>query len=128
MYNPYFVYGMWGGYVPMIIKEKGDYNLNEDNVKEIKDNKVNNVESEDEWEYAIRKLTCEECFILQGMTKEDVQKARDMGISNSQLYKIAGNGLSCSVIQFIFEHIYKATVDNDYQTTDERMVEAGYGV
>lgn len=38
----------------------------------------------------IRKLLPEECFILMGMTEEDCGKCRDVGVSNSQLYKQAG--------------------------------------
>ena len=38
----------------------------------------------------IRKLTPDECFILQGSTIEDCEKCRAAGVSNSQLYKQAG--------------------------------------
>ena len=78
--------------------------------------------------YAIRKLTPTECFRLQGMNDEDVEKARSLGVSDSQLYKIAGNGLTTTCVQFIGEHVYKATIDPNYETTDERMVKLGYGV
>jgi len=77
---------------------------------------------------AIRKLIPEECFILQGMKKEDVEKCRAVGLSNSALFKIAGNGLIANVIQYIMEHIYKAVINHEYQTTDERMIASGYGV
>lgn len=76
----------------------------------------------------IRKLIPEECFILMGMTAEDCEKCRDVGVSNSQLYKQAGNGLVSNCVQFIMEHLYKAINDNDYKTTDERMVADGYGI
>lgn len=79
-------------------------------------------------EFAIRKLTPEECFILMGMTKEDAEKCRAVGVSNSQLYKQAGNGLITNCVQYIIEHLYKSTVDKTYKTTDEQMVEDGYGV
>ena len=71
---------------------------------------------------AIRKLTPSECFKLQGMTDEDFQKARDLGVSDSQLYKIAGNGLSTTNVQFLMEHLYK-TFKPNFITTDERMAE-----
>ena len=41
----------------------------------------------------IRKLTPRECFRLQTFTDEQFQKAQDAGVSNSQLYKQAGNGV-----------------------------------
>lgn len=76
----------------------------------------------------IRKLTPEECFILQGMTEEDVEKCREVGVSNSQLYSQAGNGLTTTCPQFILEHLYKALSDENYECTDEKMIKNGYGI
>ena len=77
---------------------------------------------------AIRKLTPTEAFRLMNMRDEDVEKCRAMGISNSALYRIAGNGLICSCVQLIMEHVYKAIVNPNYSTTDEKAVADGYGV
>ena len=71
---------------------------------------------------AIRKLTPTECFILQGLTADDVEKCRAVGVSDSQLYKQAGNGLSTNVVQFLMEHLKKAYKPS-YKTTDEIMSE-----
>ena len=79
-------------------------------------------------ELAIRKLTPTECFRLQGMCDEDVEKCRAVGLSNSALFKLAGNGLITTVVEYIMEHLYKAGVDPNYQTTDEKMIADGYGV
>ena len=76
----------------------------------------------------IRKLTPEECFELMGMTKEDCVKARELGVSNSQLYKIAGNGLITNCVQLLMEHLYKTTENPEYECWDEEMVSNGYGV
>ena len=76
--------------------------------------------------FAIRKLIPEECFILMGMTAEDCRKARAVGVSDSQLYKQAGNGLISSKVQFIMQHL-KKMYKPDYITTDEKMVER-YGL
>lgn len=76
----------------------------------------------------IRKLLPEECFELMGMTKEDCVKCRELGVSNSQLYKIAGNGLITNCVQLIMEHLYKATDNPGYECWDERMVKDGYGL
>lgn len=75
----------------------------------------------------IRKLIPEECFRLQGMTAEDCIKARELGVSNSQLYKIAGNGLTSNCVQYIMEHLYKTTIDPNHKCWDEKMIEDGYG-
>lgn len=40
--------------------------------------------------FRIRKLSPSECMVLMGMTREDVEKMKAMGVSNSQIYKIAG--------------------------------------
>lgn len=76
----------------------------------------------------IRKLTPEECFILMGMSVEDCEKCRAVGVSNSQLYKQAGNGLISNCVQYIMEHLYKTLDDPEFTTTDERMLADGYGV
>lgn len=76
----------------------------------------------------IRKLIPEECFILMGMTAEDCIKCRELGVSNSQLYKQAGNGLVSNCIQYIMEHLYKTVDDPNYKCWDERMIDRGCGV
>ena len=69
----------------------------------------------------IRKLTPEECFLLQGLTVEDCQKCRDVGLSNTALYKAAGNGLITNCVALIMEHIYKALYDENYICFDENF-------
>ena len=50
---------------------------------------------------AIRKLTPRECWRLQGFSDEQFDKARKAGISNTQLYKQAGNAVTVDVIERI---------------------------
>lgn len=50
----------------------------------------------------IRKLTPTECFKLMGFTADDCVKASDGGVSNSQLYKQAGNSIVVNVLEAIF--------------------------
>jgi DNA (cytosine-5)-methyltransferase 1 len=49
-------------------------------------------------QYRIRKLTPLECWRLQGFTDEQFEKCKDAGVSDSQLYKQAGNAVTVSVI------------------------------
>ncbi|MDB8678587.1 DNA (cytosine-5-)-methyltransferase [[Ruminococcus] gnavus] len=56
----------------------------------------------------IRKLTPLECFRLMGFDDEDFQKAKEAGISNSQLYKQAGNSIVVDVLFHIFLNLYIA--------------------
>ena len=52
-------------------------------------------------DFRIRKLTPLECFRLQGFTDEQFYKAKNDGVSNSQLYKQAGNSVTVNVIDAI---------------------------
>jgi DNA (cytosine-5)-methyltransferase 1 len=56
----------------------------------------------------IRKLTPLECWRLQDFSDEAHNKARNSGVSNSQLYKQAGNSMSVNVLEMIFRQIEKA--------------------
>ena len=55
----------------------------------------------------IRKLTPLECWRLMGISDEDFYKAKNAGISNSQLYRQAGNGICISVFEAILREIIK---------------------
>lgn len=61
------------------------------------------IENQKEW--AIRKLTPRECWGLQGFTDEQFDKAKDAGVSNSQLYKQSGNAATVSVVEAIAERL-----------------------
>ena len=56
-------------------------------------------------DFRIRKLTPLECWRLMGFTDEDCNKVKAAGISNSQLYKMAGNSICVSVLQAIFRQL-----------------------
>ena len=49
----------------------------------------------------IRKLTPRECWRLQGFTDEQFDKAKATGLSDSRLYKMAGNAVTVKVISEI---------------------------
>lgn len=53
----------------------------------------------------IRKLTPKECFRLMGFADDDFDKIK--GISNSQLYKMAGNSIVVNVLTEIFKELFK---------------------
>lgn len=57
--------------------------------------------------YRIRKLTARECFRLMGV--KDEQFDRLSGISNSQLYKLAGNSIVVNVLEAIFRNLFIET-------------------
>ena len=53
----------------------------------------------------IRKLTPLECWRLQGFSDEQFYKAKDSGVSNSQLYKQAGNSVTVNVVDAIVKEL-----------------------
>lgn len=53
--------------------------------------------------YRIRKLTPRECFRLMGVKDEQFNKLK--GLSDSQLYKMAGNSIVVNVIEEIFKNL-----------------------
>lgn len=57
--------------------------------------------------YRVRKLTPLECWRLMGFSDEDFYKAKNSGVSNSQLYKQAGNSIVVNVLEGIFENLLK---------------------
>jgi DNA (cytosine-5)-methyltransferase 1 len=70
----------------------------------------------------IRKLTPTECFRLMGFNDDDIRLCMDLDISDSQLYKEAGNSIITYCIMLIMEHLYKAMYSNSYICTDERIL------
>ena len=57
--------------------------------------------------YRIRKLTPKECMRLMGVSDEDFGKMKDAGISDSQLYKMAGNSIVVNVLEGIFTQMFR---------------------
>ena len=51
--------------------------------------------------YRIRRLTPLECFRLQGFPDEMIKVARDIGLSDTHLYKMAGNAVTVNVIETV---------------------------
>lgn len=69
--------------------------------------------------YRIRKLTPKECWRLMGFKDEDFQKAVDAGVSNSQLYKQAGNSIVTNVLFYIFKSLLQAEIAAIYEDNKE---------
>lgn len=57
--------------------------------------------------YRIRKLTPKECWRLMGFDDADFEKAKAAGMSNTQLYKQAGNSICVPVLTAIFRQLYQ---------------------
>lgn len=57
-------------------------------------------------ECTIRKLTPTECWRLMGWQDEQIAKVKASGLSNSQMYKQAGNGIVVNVLEAIFKNLF----------------------
>lgn len=55
----------------------------------------------------LRKLTPRECFRLMSFSDEDIDKCYAIGMSDSQLYKQAGNSIVVRVLERIFEQMIR---------------------
>ena len=60
-----------------------------------------------EIDYRIRKLIPLECWRLMGFDNEDFHKAKNDGLSDTQLYKQAGNSIVVDVLYYILLEIHK---------------------
>jgi len=88
--------GMGGGHTPMILDIYNN-KIKKDIVPTLSDPCHNNLRLIKEWR--LRKLTPIECFRLQGFLNDEVNLD---GLSNTQRYKLAGNGQSVNVVKKIF--------------------------
>ena len=73
--------------------------------------------------YRVRKLTPLECWRLMSFSDEDFFKTKSAGLSNSQLYKQAGNSIVVKVLEGIFENLflYKDKAENEIKTTTVKL-------
>ena len=66
--------------------------------------------------FRIRKLTPKECFRLMDVSEININKLMDSGISNSQLYKLAGNSIVVNCLYHIFRKLFVEKQNEDIQT------------
>ena len=66
------------------------------------------VEEYETGDIRVRKITPKESWRLMGFDDLDFEKAQASGVSNSQLYKQAGNSIVVDVLYYIFKNIYTA--------------------
>lgn len=61
-----------------------------------------------EKQYRIRRLTPREAWRLMNFTDEQFDKAKTAGLSDTQLYKQAGNSIVVGVLEQIMNNLYDA--------------------
>ena len=57
----------------------------------------------------VRKLTPREYFRLMGFDDNDVDVLIEHGMSNTQLYKMAGNSIAVTMLEHLFGQLYPST-------------------
>lgn len=60
----------------------------------------------------IRKLTPTECLRLMDVHDEDIEVMKGSGLSNSALYKLAGNSIVFACMEGIFTQLFRADSDS----------------
>lgn len=74
----------------------------------LKNSEGNDKGETDGYGYRIRKLTPKECWRLMAFSDEAFDKAKSAGVSNSQLYKQAGNSIVVDVLYYIYRNLFIA--------------------
>ena len=59
----------------------------------------------------IRKLTPTECLRLMGVDDGSINRMKESGLSNSALYKLAGNSIVTNCLEGIFTNMFKSEQD-----------------
>lgn len=67
--------------------------------------------------FRIRRLTPRECFRLMGCDEPTIDKLLNAGISNTQLYKLAGNSIVIDVLYHIFRKMFVDKENENQQLT-----------
>lgn len=67
---------------------------------------------ETEPSFRIRKLTPKECLRLMGLSDKDIDKMQSVGLSNSSLYKLAGNSIVKNVLDALHQNMFKKMLNS----------------
>lgn len=57
-------------------------------------------------DFKIRRLTPKEYFRLMGLKDNQIDKIKEIGISDTQMYKMAGNSIIVNVLEAIFRNLF----------------------
>lgn len=101
--------GAGGGMTPMLTDADLETTKTTDFIEQLRGHQ--------ELRYRIRKLTPRECFRLMDVSEPDIDKLLNAGISNSQLYKLAGNSIVCSVIYHVMRKMFIEKENENQQLT-----------
>lgn len=111
-------YAMGNIVEPKIVASRGRYNSdgkveqnyevnNTGNTNTLTSVQKDNYVLENKSNFRIRKLTPLECWRLMGFDDEDFYNAKNLGLSDSALYKLAGNSIVVNCLYYIFKNVFK---------------------
>ena len=82
-------------------------NIEEEKFKfDTKNPYFNNADNINPDDFKIRKLTPKECWRLMGFRDECIDRMMELGISESALYKSAGNSIVVNCLYYIFKELF----------------------
>lgn len=79
-----------------------------------------NINNKDVSNLRIRKLTPKECWLLMGFDPSDYDAASKV-VSESQLYKQAGNSIVVNVLEAIMKNMFEEVKHESGQVKQERL-------
>lgn len=101
--------GAGGGMTPMLTDADLETTKTKDFIEQVRGHK--------EMRYRIRKLTPRECFRLMGVDDKDIDTIQGAGISNTQMYKLAGNSIVIDTLYHQFRKAFCETENEQQQMT-----------
>lgn len=78
---------------------------------------IEQMRGHQEMRYRIRKLTPRECFRLMGVDDKAIDTIQGAGISNTQMYKLAGNSIVVDTLYHLFRKMFCETENEQQQMT-----------
>lgn len=103
--SPTICLGNHGGCAPRII-ETYEKTMDIKNKKKLESMKSFHRFDLEKYDYRIRNLTPRECWRLMGVKDEDIDKVLAAGVSNTQMYNMAGNSIITNCMSAIFTRLF----------------------
>lgn len=76
---------------------------------------------EDGTNYRIRRFTPRECFRMMGLNERSIDILQGIGLSDTQLYRLAGNSIVIDVLYYIVRNIYKDKEEGAIDAIDQKL-------
>lgn len=111
---------MGGGMVPLITNATVQETLTNNFMEQIRKTTLNLPEELQGKKFRIRKLTPRECLRLMDVDDADIDKMMASGLSNSALYKLAGNSI---VVNVLFHLFRKAFIETEQEKKEGEVVQ-----